>query len=65
MYGPETSAEDLATFMQNRVVDVLEGVMRDERVFATVAGNGAFSTEQAGDGLAWVDILEAEYWKGE
>ena len=56
-YGEKESADavGLAKLMQARLVDVLAGVMRDERVFRVVGGNGAFSSKEMVD---WVGGLE-------
>ncbi|KAF6223792.1 hypothetical protein HO173_013123 [Letharia columbiana] len=43
-YGEATPPATLALLMQGRLEQVLREVMRDERVFVKVAGNGAFST---------------------
>lgn len=57
-YGQSESrdAGKLAALMKARVEVVLAGVMRDERVFRGVAGNGAFSSEEGGK-VDWVGLL--------
>lgn len=43
--------------LQARLAQVLEGVMRDERVFRFVAGSGAFSSTAEGSAVDWVAAL--------
>lgn len=58
MYGLATDVEELRAMMLGRVEEVLRGVMADERVFVTVAGNGAFSAEVTGGVAGLVKVLE-------
>lgn len=51
------TAEQLVPLLQARVEELLEGVMRDERVFVYVAGNGAFSTSEEEGKVDWVGAL--------
>lgn len=51
------TADELVDSLQARLAQVLEGVMRDERVFRFVAGSGAFSSTAEGSAVDWVAAL--------
>lgn len=50
------TAGELVRLLQARLEQVVEGVMRDERVFRFVAGHGAFSTTTTEE-VDWVGVL--------